>query len=513
MAEEAIFCTGTVKSYNAAKGWGFINAAEVPGDIYVNSRMLPPEFQFKEDSFFKLQGKTVSFTLIHSNDGKPQAKEVQFSLEGEEVLIGLVKSFNPHKNFGFITGSCLARDVYFNGRDVPAPLVGSELAQMPVTFTVIEMPDGNVQARNVSFAGVPVGGQDSPPCGKGAKGGGCKGGMMGGMQGGGFLPPSGFMEMAAMMSSMGFGIGMGAGGPPAGANVPGIVKSFDAKTGYGFITSPHVSGDVYFQEPALQDGFKPFQGAGIWFTMKWKSDGKPQAGEIWSADGPSAIWGGGKSSGGCKGGGTGGGAFKGGKGGIDPTTALMGGCNGWGAEGNEVKGSIKSLNPATGYGFIRVPGMEADVYFKVATMPPKLQEMGEEAVGKQISFELTFTADGKPQCRNAKLVGGGTAMGAKRAMPNAWQEDNSAKRLRAGAEADTTNLPPTGVPLEGTIKSYNQAKGWGFIVSEGMPQDVYFKSHSLPQHVQGETLVGASVNFSLKYTPDGKPQAEEISVA
>lgn len=264
----------------------------------------------------------------------------------------------------------------------------------------------------------------------------------------------------------------------------GVVKSFDSNKGYGFINSPAMPGDIYFQGNAVIGGL-PFQGMPVWFTLKWTKDGKPQAADVYTSHGPMMY----------------------GKGGGKDYGPSPGGSNSWNtsAPGEITKGSIKSLNTFTGYGFISVPGMQPDVYFKVGNLPENLQELGEEAIGRSVTFEVVFTADGKPQCKNCKLATG-PSQAAKRAAPSAWNDPPN-KRHRT---MDMSNAPPAGVPLEGIVKSYNKGKGWGFIVSESVAQDVYFQGKSCAPSLQHSDLAGASVSFTLKYALDGKPQAEDV---
>merc|ERR1740121_480789 len=64
--------TGMIKSYNTGKGFGFISAAGVPGDLFFMKSALPPQSQ--EDR--NLAGQSVSFELAQTMDGKNRADSV-----------------------------------------------------------------------------------------------------------------------------------------------------------------------------------------------------------------------------------------------------------------------------------------------------------------------------------------------------------------------------------------------------------------------------------------------------
>merc|ERR1712178_481087 len=72
-----------------------------------------------------------------------------------------------------------------------------------------------------------------------------------------------------------------------------------------------------------------------------------------------------------------------------------------------------------------------------------------------------------------------------------------------------SQLASDGEELLGTIKSFNSQKGYGFVEVPGQSGDVYYKQSELPPHlagVPGESLVGQSLNFRVRITPDGKMQ-------
>eukprot|EP00933_Yihiella_yeosuensis_P036387 TRINITY_DN30148_c0_g1_i1.p1 TRINITY_DN30148_c0_g1~~TRINITY_DN30148_c0_g1_i1.p1 ORF type:complete len:201 (-),score=49.98 TRINITY_DN30148_c0_g1_i1:47-649(-) len=94
--------TGTVKSYNPHKGWGFIECSGQ--DYFLNKKELK--------GFCVNKGDGVTFTGATGEKGS-QATNVTVVVKPEDAFyFGEIKSFNMMKGFGFIT--CEA----FPGQDV-----------------------------------------------------------------------------------------------------------------------------------------------------------------------------------------------------------------------------------------------------------------------------------------------------------------------------------------------------------------------------------------------------------
>ncbi|CAK8988032.1 Cold shock protein CspB (Major cold shock protein) [Durusdinium trenchii] len=102
--------TGTIKSYNPHKGWGFI---ECNGqDTFVNKKDLKGHCPSK--------GHQVKFEISQTEKGA-QATNVEVLVSDEEkAYFGEIKSFNPSKGYGFI--SCEAfpdKDIFVLKSELP----------------------------------------------------------------------------------------------------------------------------------------------------------------------------------------------------------------------------------------------------------------------------------------------------------------------------------------------------------------------------------------------------------
>lgn len=70
--------------------------------------------------------------------------------------------------------------------------------------------------------------------------------------------------------------------------------------------------------------------------------------------------------------------------------------------------------------------------------------------------------------------------------------------------------PLTGNIKKGTVKSYSVVKGFGFILTPDIPQDIYFGRDSLQADLRTSDVAGTQVTFELIRAPDGKPQARNL---
>merc|ERR1719476_1174994 len=63
---------GMIKSFNTGKGFGFLSAAGVSGDVFFMKSELPTEAQENRE----LSGQAVSFELTQTMDGKCRAASI-----------------------------------------------------------------------------------------------------------------------------------------------------------------------------------------------------------------------------------------------------------------------------------------------------------------------------------------------------------------------------------------------------------------------------------------------------
>mmetsp|Transcript_57961 Transcript_57961/g.161762 ORF Transcript_57961/g.161762 Transcript_57961/m.161762 type:complete len:291 (-) Transcript_57961:220-1092(-) len=211
--------------------------------------------------------------------------------------------------------------------------------------------------------------------------------------------------------------------PQPGEPVLGKIRSYSQRNRYGFITSPHVHEDCYFQQRELPESMqdvdgKRLEGQTVQFDVVIKPDGKPWASNVKlhkmimvAGKDPKAMSGGvnamgmkamlmkmlqGKRPASA----------------IEAapakvvkkprTTAQPMGMPSSKGEGQTKVGIVKSFNPTKGFGFIGCPGVpQGDVYFQRVALAAGTPH---ELTGRQVKFQLTFTPEGRPQGKNVALA-------------------------------------------------------------------------------------------------------------
>jgi cold shock CspA family protein len=265
-----------------------------------------------------------------------------------------------------------------------------------------------------------------------------------------------------------------------GEQMVGEIKAFSDQNGYGFITSSFVPGDIYFQK---REVITPIPGMNIKgmkvkFTSVSTPDGKVQGKQVsligMGMPSPMAMPFGGMAAMAAPT--MGKGVFgKGAKNAAMNSQAVamaqmsqMSMGLGSVPEGSTLVGVVKSFDPLKGWGFISSTSVPIDIYFKSAE---------QLLPGTQVTFNIHWTADGKAQANSisAPMAAGSSYIGA--------------------------------------VKSYNAAKGWGFIEVPGQSQDVYFQKKDVPDMLKEDALVGYQFQFSVAVRPDGKPMAQGLLLA
>eukprot|EP00931_Biecheleriopsis_adriatica_P040207 TRINITY_DN23020_c0_g1_i1.p1 TRINITY_DN23020_c0_g1~~TRINITY_DN23020_c0_g1_i1.p1 ORF type:complete len:478 (-),score=84.28 TRINITY_DN23020_c0_g1_i1:21-1454(-) len=191
MAETGEELDGNIKMFMHDKGFGFILCEDVEKDVYVNRREMPPPDGRDP------KGRRVTFKLVRTKDGQPQARAVQyvFDDDGDELLEtsgdfnnlafideeldadsgrrtrfpdrleGSVKSFMASKGYGFIGCDSVEKDVFFKREMLPAEMMQEfsmfgksliDLVGRRVSFKMTRAQDGKPQAQSILLLGVPM---------------------------------------------------------------------------------------------------------------------------------------------------------------------------------------------------------------------------------------------------------------------------------------------------------------------------------------------------------------------
>lgn len=206
-----------------------------------------------------------------------------------------------------------------------------------------------------------------------------------------------------------------------------------------------------------------------------------------------------------------------------------------------MSGIVKSYNESKGYGFINVAGNPVDLYFQTKDLTPETQQqlqLGTNMVGHMVYFWLQAVLDGRSgkwRARDVRLAQADALLGSTEKRPFSGDDATDGGPLKQrkvevtagdtiyqlGATSgiaqdlvsDWSSLPGNSPAprLSGTVKSYNAAKGFGFMTSTGLPGDIFFLRSELPGgFAEGNVEVGRALSFELGLAPDGKLRGKNI---
>lgn len=351
---------GTVKTYHGKKGFGFITADGFDGDVLFSRNELPDDA--KEVRGNLIEGRSVTFEVEAGADGRCKATSVQIPAEEGKFLPGVIKSYSPTHNYGFVSSSSLTDDVRFDTKSFQALqqinlVAGLHLKGQLVIFVPQQTADGKTRAEKIQFQTKYIAEK---------------------------LKNQGASQVNLMMSAPMMAAPMMA--PPAVNNgmLNGTVKSFSEKNGYGFISMPGQAMDVWFSKNELAGGDVAV-GSAVHFSMTMSAQGKAQATRVLPSSGA-----------------------QGNKRSIDSAAMAMGGGPSKMLRiadtrtGQHQSGTIKSYNATKGFGFITGPGVSGDVFFMRTALPEDVQDT--DLTGQAVSYELARTADGKSRAQSITLT-------------------------------------------------------------------------------------------------------------
>jgi len=242
-------------------------------------------------------------------------------------------------------------------------------------------------------------------------------------------------------------------------NQIGVIKSFSIRNGYGFISSIEgISEDVFFgkeQIPVEWQALGPkLEGTEVTFDIVTGPEGKMQGRNLTPVNAPQI--------------------------------------------GQQTSGIVKSWNAQKGFGFLSCPGIDVDIFFARDRLPVEFQQLSHMD-GMTMLFNLMQCADGKMQAQNMQAPGSeaiANQMGGQRKRP-APVESLPTKRM---------NLALENGRQVGTVKSFSNKNGFGFIVCSKSVEDIIFYN----KDVQHEPQQGDSVEFTVRSNKNGRPQAYEV---
>lgn len=159
-----------------------------------------------------------------------------------------------------------------------------------------------------------------------------------------------------------------------------------------------------------------------------------------------------------------------------------------------VTAHIKWYNPVKGFGFVKSEEDEADAFLHASVLPPN--EVQALPPGATVVCDLA-------QGQKGLMVA--TVHSIDRST--ATEEDFGF----SPREGDEESSGPLGPPQDGTVKFFNQAKGFGFIVPDDGSQDVFISARTLNRY--GMISLESAQRVRIQSRPGDKgPTAEDIQL-
>jgi len=400
------------------------------------------------------------------------------------AAVGTVKSFNEGKGYGFINVAGNSTDVYFQPADfshdgqLQLQQRGGAGCLVPgtlVNFFMQQLPEGRWRAREIWLQQQAV----DPSAILAA-------------QAQALQAPSMLAKLPLIMGTPAAAAAAISAGQHTvlndGAELMGKVKSYSESKGYGFINVSGEAVDLYFQTRDLTPDTRhqlsqgiSLSGAVVCFWLQALPDGKcgkwrardvslaaeSAAGEVTGADGKRSA------------------AVA-----LD-ATQLIAGTPPMKQQRLE---TLEALQGMSGMAAMEaLPGMTGMTAVETMQGMTTVDALTGMAAGATQAGAIPPPPPPAPAAAVADLVAG--------ACPAVVPP-----RLMSGTSEPTT------ARLGGAVKSFNSAKGFGFISCQGMSDDIFFLRSELPGGLAtGHVEQGQIIGFDIQLTPDGRYRAARIS--
>ncbi|CAE8640420.1 unnamed protein product, partial [Polarella glacialis] len=305
--------TGTVRSYNGAKGFGFITGQGAFADVMFSRMELPEDTREVRGKF--IENRLVSFDAMIKPDGRAKATSVMLMPQQGLGNPGTIKSYSDKHGYGFVSSHSLpGSDAHFKKGDFSNPVSGGNLQGELVIFEADTLPDGKMRVTKIQFQSAKIAEKVNGGASMGMGMGMGMPNMMGAnqvMQQMNQMNPGMPMaqQMAMMQALQMQQMGMGMQGMKRGASdmmggafkvaktadvavtttgqiMNGSVKSYNPQKGWGLIASPGIpsggsgaSGDVFFMKSNLPMEVRDTNvtGQSVTFELVQTNDGKYRA--------------------------------------------------------------------------------------------------------------------------------------------------------------------------------------------------------------------------------------------
>lgn len=217
-------------------------------------------------------------------------------------------------------------------------------------------------------------------------------------------------------------------------------------------------------------------------------------------------FGGSRGGGGGFGGGGGGGGFRGGgapRGPAMPAQVI-----------GEGKGIVKFFNGQKGFGFIQVDDRPDDVFVHISAV----EQAGLTGLAEGQPLEFTLVdRGGKVSATDLVIDGEPMPVPERAPRPDRGGFDRGDRGGFRGGDRDGASRGPqresTGERANGTVKFFNDMKGFGFIQRDDGGEDVFVHISALERSGMGPLNQGDRIAFDIEVDRRGKYSAANLSHA
>ena len=182
------------------------------------------------------------------------------------------------------------------------------------------------------------------------------------------------------------------------------------------------------------------------------------------------------------------------------------------------KGIVKFFNGQKGFGFIQVDGRPDDVFVHISAV--EQAGLSGLAEGQPLEFQLVERG-GKVSAADLVIDGEPMAVAEREPRPDrpAFDRDRAPRGddrggFRGGDRDSAPRGPQresTGERANGTVKFFNDMKGFGFVQRDDGGEDVFVHISALERSGMGQVTQGDRLAFDIEIDRRGKYSATNLS--
>jgi len=163
---------------------------------------------------------------------------------------------------------------------------------------------------------------------------------------------------------------------------------------------------------------------------------------------------------------------------------------------------VKNFNVDKGFGFIEPDTGDDDVFVHHS----EIQTSGFRKLmeGQRVEYKISEVR-GRPQATQVTGPNGADLTQGEQRQERSYQDDNQRD------ERDEDEIPPPEGFQMGSVKTFNDEKGYGFIQPDDGGSDLFVHFRDIHANGYKNLARGERVQFSMRESGDGRAQAENVT--